>query len=253
VDVFNLKGLLIASLIFVPLERVLPLHRGQKIFRRRFLTDVVYALVNGVLIRVGLAVLIVAAMSTVGIAVPAGVRAAVAGQATWLQVAEIIVIADLGFYGAHRAFHAVPVLWRFHAIHHSIEELDWLAAHRVHPIDQTLTKAASLIPFILLGYSHGAIALFALVYQAHAFLLHSNVRVPFGPLRWVVASPQFHHWHHANERAAYDKNFAGQLSLLDALFGTLHLPGSQVPERYGIDDRISGNYIANLAYPFVRR
>ena len=252
-DILNVKGLLIAFLIFVPLERVLPLHREQKIFRRRFLTDVVYALVNGILIKAGLVLLVAAALATLGILVPTSVRTAVAGQPIWLQVVEIIAIADLGFYGAHRAFHAVPFLWRFHAIHHSIEELDWLAAHRVHPIDQTLTKAASLIPFVLLGYSGEAVVLFGLIYHAHAFLLHSNVRVGFGPLKWVIASPQFHHWHHANERAAYDRNFAGQLSILDVLFGTLHLPGSSVPARYGVDDPVSGSYIGHLAYPFLRR
>ena len=252
-DIFNVKGLLIALLIFVPLERVRPLHRDQKIFRRLFLTDVVYALVNGILIAAGLALTIAAAMATLGILVPEGLRATVGGQPTWLQVVEIVVIADLGFYCAHRAFHAVPLLWRFHAIHHSIEELDWLAAHRVHPVDQTLTKAASLIPFLLLGYSHAAVVLFALIYHAHAFLLHSNVRVAFGRLKWIVASPQFHHWHHANERAAYDKNFAGQLSVLDALFGTFNLPSSALPERYGVDDPVSDNYIGHLAYPFLRR
>jgi sterol desaturase/sphingolipid hydroxylase (fatty acid hydroxylase superfamily) len=253
VDIFNVKGLLIAFLVFVPLERLLPLHREQRLLRRLFVTDVVYALVNGVLIKAGLVLLVAAAVATLGLVVPAGLKAAIAGQPTWLQVAEIIVIADLGFYWAHRAFHAVPALWRFHAIHHSIEELDWLAAHRVHPIDQTLTKAASLIPFVVLGYAGEAIVLFALIYHAQAFLLHANVRIPFGKLRWVIASPQFHHWHHAKERAAYDKNFAGQLSILDALFGTLHLPGTSVPQRYGVDDPVSGNYVGQLAYPFLRR
>ena len=252
-DIFNVQGLLIAFLIFAPLERVRPLHRGQRVFRRRFLTDVVYALVNGVLIKAGLVLLVAAAMATLGRAVPAGLEAMVASQPVWLQVVEIIVIADVGFYWAHRAFHAVPLLWRFHAIHHSIEELDWLAAHRVHPIDQTLTKAASLIPFVVLGYAGEAVVLFALIYHAQAFLLHSNVRIDFGPLKWMIASPQFHHWHHAKERAAYDKNFAGQLSALDALFGTLHLPGARIPERYGVDDPVSGNYIGQLAYPFLRR
>jgi len=251
VDIFNVKGLLVAFLIFVPLERLLALRRDQKILRRHFFTDVTYALLNGVLIRGGLTFMMAGAMATLGRLVPVRLEAAVAGQPVWLQVIEIIVIADLGFYGAHRAFHTVPFLWRFHAVHHSIEELDWLAAHRVHPFDQALTKAASLIPFLLLGYSGVAVGVFALVYQAHAFLLHSNVRLDFGPLKWVLASPQFHHWHHANERAAYDKNFAGQLSLLDAMFGTLHLPGRDVPARYGIDEPVSGNYFAHLMHPFM--
>jgi len=95
------------------------------------------------------------------------------------------------------------------------------------------------------------VGLFAAIYHAHAFLLHSNVRMSVGPLKWAVASPQFHHWHHAHERAAHDKNFAGQLSLLDGLFGTLHLPASALPARYGIDDPVPGDYVTQTAYAFM--
>jgi sterol desaturase/sphingolipid hydroxylase (fatty acid hydroxylase superfamily) len=252
VDIFNVKGLLIACVIFVPLERLFALHREQKIFRRDFLLDLTYALLNGLPIRAGIMLIVAAAMVTIGRLVPASLSAMLAGQPLWLQVVEIIVIADLGFYWTHRAFHAVPLLWRFHAIHHSIRELDWLAAHRVHPLDQAITKGLSLAPFLVLGYSATAVAVFAAIYHVHAFLLHSNVRVGFGPLKRLIASPQFHHWHHANERAAYDKNFAGQLAILDALFGTLHLPGSAVPERYGVDDPIPAHFVGQMAYAFRR-
>src|SRR6266436_4200752 len=64
---------------------------------------------------------------------------------------------------------------------------------------------------------------------------HSNVRFRFGPLRFLFASPEFHHWHHSDQREARDKNFAGQLSFLDALFGSLHLPRGQAPTTYGLD------------------
>ena len=252
-DIFNIKALVIAFLVFVPLERLFGLHAEQKVFRRGFTRDVVYALVNGIIIKSGLILLIVAAMGTVGLLVPSTLHDAVAGQPIWLQVAEIIFIADLGFYFAHRAFHAVPFLWRFHAIHHSIEELDWLVAYRIHFVDLTLTKAASLIPVALLGFDVAAIGLFGLLFHAHGLLQHANLKISFGPLRWIIASPQFHHWHHANARAAYDKNFAGQLAFLDTLFGTMHLPGNDVPNRYGIDHAIEGNYFQQLIHPFVSK
>ena len=250
-DIFNVKSLLIAALVFIPLERAFALRREQQVFRRAFLTDLTYALVNGIPIKAGVVLIVGAAMVTVGAWIPPAVRAAIAGQPVWLQVVEAVLIADLGFYWTHRAFHMIPALWRFHSIHHSIQELDWLAAHRVHALDQAVTKAVSLAPLVVLGYSGAAIGLFAAIYHAHAFLLHSNVRVGIGPLRWAIASPQFHHWHHANERAAYDKNFAGQLAFLDALFGTLHLPGSETPARYGVDDPVPGNYVTQMAYAFT--
>ncbi|MER8389221.1 sterol desaturase family protein [Mesorhizobium sp. M1380] len=250
-DILNIKALLIAVLIFVPIEYLFALRPHQKIFRKAFFNDLIYALFNGIPISLGLIAAITLATSTVGRLVPANVGGAVSSQPVWLQVSEIIVIADIGFYLAHRTFHAVPFLWRFHSIHHSIEELDWLAAHRIHPVDQALTKSASLVPVYLLGFSSSAIALFAIIFHVHGLLLHANVRLNIGPLRWLIASPQFHHWHHAHERAAYDKNFAGQLSLIDALLGTMYLPGNAVPERYGVDDPIPSTYVEQLAYPVI--
>lgn len=250
-DVLNLKALLITALIFVPIEHLFALRPNQKILRRAFLNDLVYAVFNGAPITLGLIVVITLATSWMGWLVPEFVGVTVSSQPTWLQVIEIVLIADIGFYFIHRAFHAIPFLWHFHAIHHSIEELDWLAGHRIHPVDQILTKGVSFIPVYLLGYSSEAIGIFAFSFHAHALLLHANVRLSIGPLRWLIASPQFHHWHHANERAAYDKNFASQLSFIDVIFGTMYLPGKTVPERYGVDDPIPSNYIEQLAYPFV--
>jgi sterol desaturase/sphingolipid hydroxylase (fatty acid hydroxylase superfamily) len=126
--------------------------------------------------------------------------------------------------------------------------MDWLAAHRVHPVDQILTKAASLLPVFALGFSEAAIAIFAFTYQWQSVLIHANLKLDFGPLKWLVASPQFHHWHHANEKAAFDKNFAGQLPFLDALCGTLFMP-ERMPSKYGIDYPVPALYHEQLTYP----
>ncbi|MBZ9767125.1 sterol desaturase family protein [Mesorhizobium sp. CA6] len=252
-DLLNLKVLLITALIFVPIERLFALRPSQKIFRKAFFNDLIYALFNGIPITIGLAATITLATITLGRLVPSSTSAAISSQPIWLQVLEITLIADIAFYFAHRVFHAVPFLWRFHAVHHSIEELDWLAGHRIHPVDQVLTKSASFVPVFLLGFTEESIALFAFIFHAHALLLHANVRLNIGPLKWLIASPQFHHWHHANERAAYDKNFASQLSFIDVLFGTMHLPGKAVPARYGVDDPIPPTYVEQLAYPLMPR
>src|SRR5262249_44642534 len=115
---------------------------------------------------------------------------------------------------------------------------------------QIATKGISLLPVFALGFSEAAIAAFALLYQWQSILLHSNISVGFGPLRWLIASPDFHHWHHSKEVAARDKNFAGQLSLLDVLFGTAHMPRGQVPSQYGIDERLPPTYVTQLLHPF---
>lgn len=145
------------------------------------------------------------------------------------------------------------MLWKFHSIHHGIEELDWIASFRAHPVDQIITKVVSLLPVFFLGFSTEAIAIYFLIYTGHALLLHANVRINFGPLRWLIASPQFHHWHHAGHRDAYDKNFASQLSIIDVLFGTFRVPGSAMPEKYGVDDPIPLSYLGQFGYPFLQK
>jgi hypothetical protein len=182
--------------------------------------------------------------------VPVSVRAAAAAQPYWVQIVEIIILADVGVYFAHRMFHAVPWLWRFHAIHHSSEELDWLAAARVHPLDQLVTRGFSLLPVFTLGFSDVAISAYMMIYALQTVLVHSNLRINFGPFRWLLTSPEFHHWHHSRDREARDKNFAGMLPLLDVMFGTSYMPPGHAPSKYGLDQQIPATCPAQLLYPF---
>ena len=251
-NLIDLQKILLIIVIFVPLERLFALRPGQKILRNGWVTDSLHVLATGPMIQIGTAVLLALSFHASSLLVPAFVHTAVAAQPTWLALIEIFFIADLGFYLAHRAFHKFPFLWRFHVVHHSIEELDWLAAHRVHPVDQILTKSASMIPVFALGFSLEPIILFAMIYQWQSLLIHSNTRIGFGPLRWVFASPAFHHWHHADHPEAIDKNFAGQLSLLDLVFGTMHMPDREMPRLYGTVDPVPNEYLGQLVYPFRR-
>jgi sterol desaturase/sphingolipid hydroxylase (fatty acid hydroxylase superfamily) len=251
--VFHFDWLVLPLLVFVPLERLFAARPSQRIFRRGWFTDLTYVFLNRPVIQFGVIAVIVAATMAADHVVPARLRSTIGSQPIWLQVVQIFFLADLGFYAAHRMFHAVPALWRFHAIHHSIEELDWLAAARVHPIDQIVTKGISLVPPFIVGYSDGALAIFTFIYFWHSFLLHSNVRLGLGPLNRVLATPVFHHWHHAVDRDARDTNFAAQLSLLDTIFGTYRLPADRTPSRFGTDDAVPGTYLRNLLYPLARR
>lgn len=248
----DLKGFLIVALIFIPLERLFTLHKEQKVLRAWWWNDLIYVFLNKMVIQLGLLLLIFTVGAGLYWLVPDSVRAAIGVQPTWLQTIEVIIIADIGFYLAHRTFHTIPWLWHFHAVHHSIEELDWLAAARVHPIDQIITKGASLLPVFALGFNGTAVGIYGAIYLWHSFVLHANVRLPVGPLRWIIASPEFHHWHHANQPEAYNKNYAGQLALIDVLFGTARMPKGELPSKYGVDDPVPNTYIAHLIYPFGR-
>ena len=246
---FNFWQFLLVAAVFVPLEHLFALRKEQRILRAKWRLDLVYTFVNGALITVGIMLVVLGAGSIFAQVVPERLRVAVASQPFMIQLIEAVVSADLLFYTAHRLFHTVPFLWKFHAVHHSIEEMDWLAAARVHPFDQIVTKGASILPLLALGFSGPVIAIHALIYSWHSYLLHSNVRIKFGALKWVLASPEYHHWHHANQREAYDKNYAAQLSILDRLFHTLYLPEGKTPEKYGIDEPVAGGYLSQLISP----
>jgi sterol desaturase/sphingolipid hydroxylase (fatty acid hydroxylase superfamily) len=249
---FNFWHFLVVAAVFVPLERLFALRKEQRILRAKWRLDLVYTFVNGALITLGIMLVIVVASSIFGRVVPERLRAAVASQPLLIQLIEAVISTDLLFYAMHRLFHTVPFLWKFHAVHHSIEELDWLASARIHPLDQIVTKGFSILPLLALGFSAPVIAAYAFIYSWQSYLLHSNVRIKFGLLKWVVASPEYHHWHHANEQEAYNKNYAAQLSILDKLFRTLYLPQGKTPEKYGIDEPMPRGYLSQLIVPLRR-
>lgn len=242
------SAILILACVFISLERLLPLHSGQGILRRNWANDLFYLLFNGFVVRAGSTLvfgLVIAAYRTY---VDPDGTAWVAQQPIWLQTIAVLVIADIGYYTAHRTSHAIPFLWKFHSVHHSIEEMDWLATHRVHPVDQILSNALSLLPVYFIGFSPAAIFIYLSIYQAHALLVHSNVRMNFGPLKYIFASPDYHHWHHANHPEAYDRNFASQLSIIDVVARTMFLP-THKPKKYGLTEYMPAYYHQQMLYP----
>lgn len=245
---FDLSVIVAAAMIFLPLEHLFPLHADQKWWRRSVPTDLLHVLLSGFLIRAGgLATALVVSMAALSL-VPASVREAIRSQPDWLEFAEILILSDLGFYLAHRIVHAVPWLWRFHAVHHSSEQLDWLATYRVHPVDQVFNSAVITMPALTLGFSPGPLLAYALIYRWHAILLHSNVAFSLGPLGRLIATPHYHHWHHADEAQAHDRNFGGQLVVWDRLFDTYY-DEARLPERYGVNGEVGADYPSQLLEP----
>jgi sterol desaturase/sphingolipid hydroxylase (fatty acid hydroxylase superfamily) len=242
-------GVVVLAAVFIPLEKAFALRR-QKVFRRGWATDLVHFVVNNLLTTVGVAVAVIVAGSLLRAIVPAGARGAIHHQPGWLQFVEAILVAELGAYWAHRATHRVPFLWRFHKVHHSIEEMDWLASGRLHPVDQAFTRSCAILPIFALGFTRVTFGAFLVFTTFQALFIHANVRFKFGPLRWVISTPEFHHWHHARDPRAYNSNFAGEFPWVDALFGTLHLPRGPMPAEYGTADQHPDGYLRQLAWPF---
>ncbi len=252
-------GLLIVSVLFVFVERVLGNGRGKPWFRRQWLTDVGWwfflPLVGRWFTRLAI---VVPAAILIGVGVTQAEElksrlytgfGPLGAQAVWLQVIQIYLLSDFMSYWTHRLFHNGR-WWPFHAVHHSSEDLDWLASVRVHPVNEFITKFAQVTPLLLLGYNPLAVGSAPVFLTLYAILLHANVNWSFGPLKYIIATPVFHRWHHSKDREAWDKNFAGLFPFWDILFGTFYMPKDRVPENFGIHEPMPASLHGQLVQPF---
>lgn len=239
-------SILFLAVVFRPLERLFPA-RQQKFFRPEWWTDLLF-LLGQYLLWTGLvfSVLYACREWLQGI-VPESFRIGVAAQPWWLQAVEVVVLSDFLIYWGHRLQHRVPFLWRFHSIHHSAEHLDWLAAHREHPVDSVYTIGLINLPAFVLGFPLETLAGFIAFRGIWAIYIHSNVRLPLGPLRMLIGAPELHHWHH--DRARDAGNYANISPLMDILFGTYRCPDHE-PAAFGIHEPISRSYLGQMWHPF---
>jgi lathosterol oxidase len=203
-----LLNLIVYSLVFIPLERLFARRPEQSVFRRGWRTDLTYFFISTFLVQLTTILTLKPAMVFFGWAVVPGAQAWVRSWPWIVQFAALLLVADFAQYWIHRTFHRVPALWRFHAIHHSATEMDWLAGSRLHLIDIAITRGLTYVPIYLLGFAEGPLIAYLVVVSAQATFIHANVRFDFGWLQWVLATPRFHHWHQAAEPEAVDKNFA---------------------------------------------
>jgi len=247
-----LLNLIAYSAVFIPLERLFARLPDQPIFRRAWRTDLSYFFVSTLLVQVTTLLTLKPAMVFFSWASHPGVQAWVAAQPFVLQFAALLFVADLTQYWVHRAFHRVPWLWRFHRIHHSADAMDWLAGSRLHLVDVAVTRGLSYVPIYVLGFAEAPLFAYVAFVSIQATFIHANLRFEFTKLRGILATPQFHHWHHAADAEGVDVNFAVHLQLLDWLFGTFHLPKGRWPKAYGLasGERVPPGYLPQLVEPF---
>ncbi|MBI2312158.1 MAG: sterol desaturase family protein [Betaproteobacteria bacterium] len=177
----------------------------------------------------------------------------------WAAVALSFVAMDFAIYLQHVMFHAVPVLWRLHRMHHADLDFDVTTGARFHPIEIVLSMLIKFAVIVVLGAPVLAVVLFEVVLNGTAMFNHGNVRLAGAldrRLRWVLVTPDMHRVHHSIEEAESNTNFGFNLSLWDRLFGTytaaprLGHEGMAIGVRGFRDERQCATLPGMLAIPF---
>jgi sterol desaturase/sphingolipid hydroxylase (fatty acid hydroxylase superfamily) len=244
--------LLGSSLIFIFIEKMFALRREQPVFRPEWQTDMQHFIVNHMVIGFVLLATNLMVHKLFGWAANDGVRGWVSNLNFFVAVFLIVLVADLVQYWTHRAYHEVPLLWRLHAVHHSIKSMDWLAGSRLHFVELLITRTLILAPIYVLGFSKEVIDAYIVIVGFQAVFNHANVSVRLGPLRYVIVTPNFHHWHHSQDKEALDRNYAAHFAFLDYAFGTAVKSDREWPESYGVlGDYVPNGYLKQLKFPFV--
>ncbi len=247
--------LLGSTMIFILIEKLFPIY-AQPVFRPGWQTDFTHFVVNHFI--VGLVLLIVNFLihRFFGWAAYEPLQKSIAELPFIAELFLILLAADMVQYWTHRAYHEVPVLWRFHAVHHSAEYMDWMAGSRLHMLELIFTRVAVLGIIYVLGFSKEVMDIYIIIVGFQAVFNHSNVRLPaaFGraPLKYLVVTPDFHHWHHSSEQEALDRNYAAHFAFIDYLFGTAVKSERRFPEKYGVlGDYMPQGFLKQQMFPFT--
>lgn len=227
-------SLFFSALVFIPVERLLAV-RPMSPLRAEWRTDLAYFFVSHVLVQFILIAVTASTSAVAALVLFPTVKATIQAWPVWVQFLLAVFFADLFQAGLHRLYHKWPPLWRFHAVHHSSRNLDWLAGSRVHFVEIVLTRSSVLLPLVILGFSQPAMNAYVILVGVQAVLAHANLRVNFGWLEYLLVVPRYHHWHHARHAEYMDVNYAIHLPLVDMIMGTFKRPPAGAwPDEYGV-------------------
>ncbi len=245
--------LLMMALLFVPIEMAFPKRKEQPRFHEEWRTDLVYFIISHLFIQFFGVITKQPSVIFFGWMGLDGIQHWVQSLPFFFELLLALFITDLFQYWTHRIFHSYAYLWRFHAVHHSTQSMDWLAGSRIHFVDIFVTRSFSFIPLYILGFSTTTFNTYVVIIAVHAVLIHSNTRINFGFLKYIITTPQYHHWHHCEDPRFYGSNFAVVFPFIDKLFGTYYLPGTAWPEKTGLmETAYPKGFIRQLFYPFTK-
>ncbi len=250
---FFILNVIFTGLLFIPLETLFPKHHEQPLFRSEWREDMFYYLVSSMLVQVLSWISLGPAKAMLANTNWDELRNGIAALPITVQVLAIVFLTDLVQYWLHRAFHRIPFLWRFHAVHHSAKSMDWMAGARMHFVEVCILRGTTVLPMILLGFSTTAVYIYIFMVYLWSTFIHANIGWRLRGIDQFLVVPRFHHWHHGIEEEAIDVNFAIHFPWLDRLFGTYHMPEARWPEGYGVANHpVPNGYAAQFMYPFSK-
>lgn len=178
----------------------------------------------------------------------------IASWPVWSQFLLLFVLADFIQWNVHRWLHYSPWLWEFHKVHHSVEQMGFAAHLRYHWMETIVYKSVQYIPLSMIGFGLDDFFILHLVTILIGHLNHANVKITYGPLKYVLNNPVMHLWHHAREIPAERTgvNYGISLSLWDYLFGTAYIPNQNANEQLGFEDQetFPKTFFQQLTHPW---
>lgn len=169
----------------------------------------------------------------------------------WMQVVLGLVAAEFMLYWKHRIAHEWYPLWRFHAVHHSVTRLWVVNTGRFHFVDSLSAVILAMGLLTVLGAPLEVVTWLSAITAFIGLLTHCNVEMRFGPLSWIVNTPELHRWHHSMDLREGNMNYGENLVLWDQIFGTYF---RDVPRRppvdIGIPESMPPRFVDQLAWPF---
>jgi len=174
----------------------------------------------------------------------------------WIQLLILLVVRDFIQWNVHRLLHRSAWLWEFHKVHHSVEEMGFAAHLRFHWMETIVYRTIEYIPLAMIGFGISDFIIVHIFTLAIGHLNHSNVKLPIGPLKYLLNSPQMHIWHHAKELPGrYGVNFGLTFSVWDYLFGTVYWPRSGRDERLGFtsSEDFPKTFLRQTIHPFLKK
>jgi sterol desaturase/sphingolipid hydroxylase (fatty acid hydroxylase superfamily) len=181
----------------------------------------------------------------------------IASWPVWSQFLLLFVVADFIQWNVHRWLHHSPWLWEFHKVHHSVEEMGFAAHLRYHWMETIVYKSVQYIPLSMIGFGLDDFFILHLVTILIGHLNHANVKITYGPLKYVLNNPVMHLWHHAKNIPAgsHGVNYGISLSLWDYLFGTAYIPNQNANEQLGFEDQeiFPKTFLQQLTHPWNKK